>query len=482
MKHQVFFRSRKRIIASLATIALLVALLPLLNIRAQAAGASGISNNTQSPSLNASITFVRGVHIDTGNNSIPIPPTDKFCRTNFNFPCYSPQEMQNAYGLTPLLKKGFDGKGQTIVIIVPFGSPTIKSDLHNFDLGYGLPDPPSFKIITPLGTKPYQPTAQRVNWATETTLDVSWSHAMAPGANIVLLTCPTNDFKQLLYLLEYAVDRHLGNIISQSWAATENTFFNPYGTRVLQTFNQTYKQAADEDITAFAASGDTGVANPNNQGNDYPFPTVNFPASDPYVTTIGGTFLHADTQGNYQSENAWNDQYGSTGGGVSQYFKEPQWQESLNSSDQHILNGYRGLPDIAYNSEPDLLYYSGFPGQPKGWTTIGGTSAGPPQWSGIIADADQYAGEPLGFLSPMLYQLGSNGQQNIFHDITVGNNSFDKIQGYSCTKGWDPVTGWGSPQAANLINALNSIKSTVNIVPVNIKGCFNAQKPYTAHH
>jgi len=428
----------------------------MLNVKVQAAGASP-GNETQS--LNASITFVPGVHINTGNNAIPIPPTDKFCRTNFNFPCYSPQEMQNAYGLTPLLKQGYDGKGQTIVIIVPFGSPTIQQDLHSFDKGYGLPDPPSFQIVTPLGTKPYQPTPQRVNWATETTLDVTWSHAMAPGANIVLLTCPSNGFTKLLYLVEYAEERNLGSIFSQSWAGTENTFFNPYGSRLLQTFDQAYKQAAAQNITVFAASGDTGVANPNNQGNNYPFPTVNFPASDPYVTTIGGTDLHSDTQGNYQSETAWNNKYGATGGGVSQHFKEPQWQQSLNSNDQHILNGYRGLPDIAYNANPgdSILYYSSFGGQPVGWATIGGTSEGPPQWSGIIADADQYAGEPLGFLNPTLYQLGSNDQNNVYHDITSGNNSFDKITGYTCTAGWDPVTGWGSPKVTNLIMALTQM-------------------------
>ncbi|MEO8973937.1 MAG: protease, partial [Ktedonobacteraceae bacterium] len=130
--------------------------------------------------------------------------------------------------------------------------------------------------------------------------------------------------------------------------------------------------------------------------------------------------------------------------------------QGLNSNDQHILNGYRGLPDVAYNANPGdaILYYSSFGGQPTGYATIGGTSEGPPQWSGIIAVADQYAGEPLGFLNPMLYQLGISGQQNVYHDITVGNNSFAKIKGYNCTKGWDPVTGWGSPQATNLINAL----------------------------
>ena len=119
MKQLLFFRSRKRLVVSLVVIALVVTLLPMINIRVQAAGAN---NDTQAQidSLDATTTFVRGVHVPTtyttGNNAIPIPPTDQFCRKNFNFPCYSPQEMQNAYGLTSLINKGYNGKGQTIEI------------------------------------------------------------------------------------------------------------------------------------------------------------------------------------------------------------------------------------------------------------------------------------------------------------------------------------------------------------------------------
>lgn len=421
----------------------------MLSVKAQVANTS---NDTSQ--LSATFTFERGPLPFVGNN--PVPPTDAYCRKNFKLACFSPQELRNAYGLTPLIQEGYDGTGQTIVIVVPFGSPTIEKDLHIFDQGYKLPDPPSFQIVAPLGTLPYRPTAGRVNWATETTLDVEWSHAMAPGANIVLVTCPSAQFKELLDVEQYSLQNNLGHIISQSWAATENTFFTPNGRQVLQSFDDFYKHAAANDVTIFAASGDTGVANPDNSGKNYPFPTVNFPASDPYVTAVGGTGLETDTHGVYQSEIGWN----GSGGGVSQFWKEPTWQDGLNTSVQHILNGNRGLPDIAYNADPaigGIFIYTSFSGQPSGFSGIDGTSQGAPQWSGIIADGDQFAGESLGFINPLLYKLGI-AHQNVFHDITIGNNTFDKITGYNCVKGWDPVTGWGSPQATNLIIELTQLE------------------------
>ncbi len=189
----------------------------------------------------------------------------------------------------------------------------------------------------------------------------------------------------------------------------------------------------------------------------YPFPTVNFPASSPYVTAVGGTNLYATTEGRYLTETAWS----GSGGGVSQYFSEPNYQvHHLNSSDQAILNGFRGLPDIAYNASPDtpILVYLSF--LPAGWYLIAGTSEGSPQWAGIIADGNEFAGHPLGFINPALYAIGdSSARSSAYHDVTIGNNSADGITGYHATPGWDPVTGWGSPNAANLIKDIIQAQS-----------------------
>jgi subtilase family serine protease len=402
----------------------------------------------------------KGSHFTYIQNGVQ-PPTDQQCRAQITVPCYSPQEIRRAYGVDSLLSHGFNGKGQTIVIIDSFGSPTIAADLHTFDISYNLPDPPSFKVYTPLGKMPFDPNnPTMLSWAAETTLDVEWAHAMAPDASIALMTSPTAETEGIqglppfLYLEKYALSHHLGNIISQSWGATENTLFTKEGRQVLNSFNAFYKEAAQKHVTVFASSGDSGVANVDIQGKIYPFPTVNFPASSPYVTAVGGTSLFADTHGNYQSQVAWS----GSGSGVSQYFAEPGYErDNLNSSLQSTLKGYRGLPDIAYNADPStaiLIYLSFQPGQ-AGYYLIGGTSEGSPQWSGLIADGNQLAGHPLGFLNESLYEIGhSHDASEFYHDVTSGNNSAAGIRGYNAMPGWNLVTGWGSPKASNLLAQL----------------------------
>jgi subtilase family serine protease len=434
-------------------------------------------------SLTPMFLFVTGVHAEDNHAISPFafsfkgihyifaqasqaPPTDVQCRARIGHPCYSPQEIRRAYGVTPLIQQGYTGKGQTIVIIDSFGSPTIRRDLKVFDQGYGLPDPPSFKILAPLGTIQFNPNnSDMVNWAFETTLDVDWAHAMAPDANIVLMTSPVSETEgvqgmpEFLYLEQYAYKHHLGQIISQSWGATENTLFTPGGRQVLNSFNSFYKLATEAGWSVFASSGDSGAANVDINGHFYPFPTVIFPASSPYVTAVGGTSLYANTQGVYDHETVWNNSIGASGGGISQYFKEPSYQRNnLPSSVQAQLHGYRGIPDISWNADPEtsiLVYISFLGGSNNGFYFIGGTSEGSPQWAGITADADQWAGHSLGLLNPALYRLGnSNAYKESFHDITVGNNSFAGVPGYDAMPGWDLATGLGTPKAANLLSEL----------------------------
>src|SRR5580658_1603743 len=235
------------------------------------------------------------------------PPTDAFCRENFGVPCYSPQEIRTAYGMNGLINSGMVGAGQTIVIIDSYGSPTIAADLAAFDAGYGLPDPPSFTVLAPLGTVPWNPTLypDQPGWAGETTLDVEWAHAMAPGAAIVLLTSPVDETEgvqglpEFLELEKFALEHHLGKIISHSWAATENTLFEnvagPQGSAVIAAYNEFYQLAAAQGVTVLAGAGDGGSQNAATYSEAlggptsyYTFPTVNFPASSPWVTSVGG--------------------------------------------------------------------------------------------------------------------------------------------------------------------------------------------------
>lgn len=415
--------------------------------------------------LAAPQVVVRGL-VDTETSR---PPNWTQCEKQFGVPCYSPHDMQTAYGLKRLIAAGMVGTGQTIIVVDSYGSPTIARDLAAFDAGYRIPNPPSFQVLAPLGTVPWDPKLypDEPGWAAETTLDVEWAHAMAPGAAIVLLTSPVDETEgvqglpEFLKLEEYALAHHLGGIISQSWAATENTLFEnaagPQGPKLIADYQAFYARAASEQVTVLGAAGDDGTSNFQTNGVDfYQFPTVNFPASSPLVTAVGGTDLTLVQSGKYQSEKVWSDKKCCAGGGgLSQIFKEPQYQKS--AVPQSVLDGARGLPDVSYNAavgDEFILVYAGFPGTKPGWYGIGGTSEGSPQWAGIVADLDQYEGRPLGFLNPMLYSVGSIGLfGHIGRDIAKGDNALIGVKGatapgYRAAAGWDPASGWGTPNLA----------------------------------
>ena len=153
-------------------------------------------------------TVPTGGHIDEHTQALllagSVPPSDALCRSQFNIDCYSPQDMRKIYNIDPLTNAGYTGKGQSIVIIDSYGSPTIQQDLKTFDTGFGIPDPPSFKILAPLGTHTFDDSvADDDEWAVETTLDVEWAHAIAPAASIVLLTSPVDENQGIQGLPEF---------------------------------------------------------------------------------------------------------------------------------------------------------------------------------------------------------------------------------------------------------------------------------------
>ena len=371
-----------------------------------------------------------------------------------DFGSFTPQQFRDAYGVTPLLNEGYTGKGQTVVVIDSYGSPTLQSDIDTFDQQYNLP-PITLQILSPLGTKPFDPNNQDMNgWAGETSLDVQVIHSIAPGAGIVVLTSPVDEVEgttglpQFLQLEEYAVSHHLGNIISQSWGASEVTLEDSYGQQQIAQWTKFYQQATTQDnITFFTGSGDNGAT-------DYADcaakvlstkATTSFPSDEPWVTSAGGTTLF--NQNGAYGETAWSQ----SGGGFSRFFSEPNFQKQLPSSDQTELNSQRGVPDVAADADPS----TGWPIYQLGQQTVtGGTSAASPFWAALLAIANQMAGHPLGFINPALYKLGlSSAYSRDFRDITVGNNGAPSVgvQGYSATSGWDPITGLGTPNAVKLI-------------------------------
>ena len=426
---------------------LLFALLAALLLLAACAPSK---NNTGATPAHSPTVIAPQTPTSTAIAACPIVIASSTCRTPYDF--------RVAYGVQSLIERGFTGKGQTIVDIVSYGSPTLQQDMDIFDKQFGLP-PITIKVIAPLGVARPDPTNQDMaGWAGETELDVQIIHAVAPGANIVVLTSPVDETEgtiglpQFLQLEQYALAHHLGNIISQSWGASEVTLKDAAGQQEIHQWDAFLKQATTQQgITFFASSGDNGAT-------DYvdlkatklsPKPTTSFPADDPWVTSVGGTSLQSN--GTAFQEIAWD----RSGGGFSSFFATPAYQQALPASVQNQLKQGRGVPDVAGDADPrtGLAIYT------SGWELGGGTSASAPLWAAFMAIADQMAGHPLGFINPALYKLAaSSSYAQDFHDITVGNNTVDvngtPVQGYPAVQGWDPITGLGTPDAEKLLPGL----------------------------
>ena len=388
-------------------------------------------------------------------------PVDIQVAVQGNTNCQTPRSLRVAYGVESLMQRGYTGKGQTIVDIVSYGDPSLQQNMDTFDQKFDLP-PITLQVLSPIGSVPFDAHNKEMSgWADETNLDVQTIHAIAPGANIVVLTSPVDETEgtiglpQFLKLEQYAISHHLGSIISQSFGASEVTLKNSAGQQEIQQWDAFYKQATTQQgITFFASSGDNGATDYTdlNEKQLSTTPTTSFPPDDPWVTSTGGTTLQRTQTGSGFSETAWNDAGGASGGGFSAFFSTPSYQQSLPSSVQQVMQHRRGVPDVAADADPNtgLAIYN------QRWELGGGTSAVAPFWSAIAAFANQMAGHSLGFLNPALYKLASTSSYTRdFHDITQGNNSVQVnhtlVPGYNAAPGWDPVTGWGSPDAENLI-------------------------------
>ena len=411
------------------------------------------------------------------------PPTEADCVASFTVPCYDPPQIQTAYNEQPLFSHGITGKGETIVIVDSFGSPTIQSDLATFDTQFGLPAPPSFKIIQPAGAvPPYDPTnSAMTGWAGETTLDVEWSHTIAPGANILLVETPVAEtegvagFPQIVEAENYVINHHLGQVISQSLDATEQTF--PSAASI-QHLRSAYVNALAHHVTVLAASGDTGASNYSNVAGTllYTHPVVGWPASDPLVTGVGGTQLSLNASGQRTApDQVWNDTYNTslqevffgdagpnplaTGGGKSSVFSRPWYQNGV----ANVVGRSRGVPDVAMSGACSGLVdtYQSFGGEAAGWYVDCGTSEASPLFAGIVALTDQVAGHSVGFINPALYALSAERAPGLV-DVTHGNNTVGftqngtlyTVQGYSAGRGYDLASGVGTVNAALFVPEL----------------------------
>jgi len=414
---------------------------------------------------------------------------------------YTPKEIQTAYNLTALYKEGFDGTGQTIVIIDWCGSPTILNDANAFSAKFGLPKLTSktFKIIeTPTPSTCAGPSP-------EINIDVEWAHAIAPGASIDLVVPPSATFQDVNQAVFFAVNYDLGNVISGSYGSEEQYT----STQELDTENLINEIGALSGISANFSSGDYG---------DFTFgfdtPSVSAPADSPYATAIGGVSLALNADNTIKWQTGWGNnateliyggavddppfQYGfqgGAGGGPSGYFAKPSYQKKLPGS-------FRQLPDVSWLADPFTggVIAITSPGQfpPLTYQVYGGTSLACPMFSALWAIANQEAGVPLGLAASYMYTMPAGTITDVlpltsstnvsgtvkesstssthyssadiagvpsgtkfisafwdypFQAYTTYVLTFGTDSGLKVTRGWDNVTGVGTPNGKAFADA-----------------------------
>jgi len=364
------------------------------------------------------ISFMRPFYaIHAGAASTPSgPPSTAF----------TPAQIRHAYGFDQLANQG---GGQIIGIVDAYDDPNIASDLTVFNQKFGLAACTAangcFRKVYSNGRVP----AANVNWSIEIALDVEWAHAIAPQATILLVEAPTNSLSDLLSAVRVAVANG-ASVVSMSWTSGEFSGETSYDTYFVSN-----------GVTFLAASGDNGTG-------------AAYPASSPDVVGVGGTTLSLNTNGTYKSETVWS----GSGGGISAYEHEPLFQAQFGIADDS--RGYRGAPDVSYNANPGTGFAEydsyGF-GAAYGWLQVGGTSAGSPQWAGLIAIANSMRAAlrkaNLSSTNTSLYSIAKSHAATNLHTVTSGSNgSCGSLCGV--LTGYDYMTGLGTPQANAMIASL----------------------------
>jgi len=398
--------------------------------------------------------------------------------------CYTPQQLEAAYGVQPLLRRGIDGRGETVVLpelaetqLDPPSVTDLRQDMAGFDDLFHL-RAARMRVVTTLAGagSPWLAFEEEV-------LDVELVHALAPDAALVILLLPSTSLDNTPDAIAAAVaglrlGPALGSVMSISAAGQiggEHCVSRAQAGRV----NAALQAAVDRGMTVVAASGDMGAA--AYQCDVYsaltgtvpvaPVKGVSLLASDPLVLGVGGTSLTAShATGAWISETAWGlasgnpgnrgGSFQASGGGFSQLFARPAYQAGVPG-----IGAARGVPDVSADASDRtgvaVVFSNGTRDTVQGH---GGTSASAPIWAALIALADQYARRHLGFVNPAIYQIARSARYHqAFHDITTGNNTVQfpptTITGYRAGPGWDPVTGWGSPNAQVLVPLLASYAS-----------------------
>jgi subtilase family serine protease len=408
-------------------------------------------------------------------------------------PCgYTPSQVRGAYGVPA----GLTGSGVTVAIIDAYASPTIVNDIQTWSTQRAIAQfkPGQFSQIVAPGTyrRPQNKKQDPQGWSGEETLDIEAVHGMAPDAKVVYVGAP-NNYQDLDAALNHVVDRHLADIVTNSygWAgeALPKGFIKPV--------NDILVQAAAEGMGIYFSSGDSGDETGGDPANAAAA-TADFPASDPWVTAVGGTSIGIDQANHIALETGWEsgtstydadthswtpappgDYLYGGGGGTSHIFTQPAYQAGVvpdSMSKAYGSTKMRVVPDVSALGDPNTGFLIGqtqtFPNGTAQYSEyrIGGTSLSSPIFAGMMADLQQLKGEPIGFANPLLYSLPTSAYHDIQHVANAGVvrsnfvNSVDDSDGYAyifrsfdfttgltihTVPGYDNVTGRGSVNGAN---------------------------------
>jgi subtilase family serine protease len=389
----------------------------------------------------------------SGASAAAGPPRPLDCGPpDYFIQCYTPQELEVAYGVAPLLRRGIDGSGETVVLPETAEAPSssglvytdIRQDLAMFDRTFGLPAA-RLNVVNTIARSATPDLA-----ATEEVEDTELVHAIAPGATLDVVLVP-HDAEGSIAAFGAALTQTIRQGVAMQAAVI--SISDSAGEHVVPraeagAMNAALEQARDQRVTVAVSSGDTGAL--SDQG---PPVQVSLPASDPLVLAVGGTTLDATwATGAYHGEMAWDAGSDASGGGYSSLFLRPAYQDGVAR-----IGAARGVPDVAADADSATGMALAF--SDGGLLAAQGTSAATPLWAGVIALADQEAGQHLGFVNPAIYRIARGpAYHRAFHDVATGDNSVlwptGVFAGYDAGPGWDPVTGWGSPDAQYLVPLL----------------------------
>ena len=420
---------------------------------------------------------------------------------------FTPAQLQAHYGLTSLIKEGYDGAGQTIALVEAYGYEDAESDANTAARIFGLPELKSsnFSVVYPEG-KPTDPgAAGRTGWTLEIALDIQTAHSIAPGAKILVVASAGQDNEDQIASLQYIIAHKLAAAVSNSWEADSEIVSGPAEE---QAFNAILKKGAASGISFQFSTGDAG-----DQGLGTPVGAVSVPSNSPYATAVGGTSILNDPGTSTQTVAGWGNNaiyiamqgaadpplqlgfQGGAGGGESVYYAKPSWQKDLPGTGRQV-------PDVSALADP----YTGFvviytlDGEQNTLAGVGGTSLASPIFTSIWAIADQYDGAPLGFAAPHIARLKAGQITDVlptsslvksdaagtvydssgakfysadglfsgllysqtkfpsavwpFDAEDAGVISFGTDTSLTVTRGWDNVTGFGEPNGLPFIQGV----------------------------